>query len=227
MRQAGEKTYVDWYNGKVKWTDPAIKSAFVEFGKMVSDQNLYGGKEFALQKNFGFAGQGLFSSPPGCLFMEQATFITSFFIDPKYGGKAEIKAGTDYLAFPHPKINDQYAGNVEGFFDSMVMYNDTPQSRALMQYMASQQAQEIWAQGGGTLVANKNVSPDKFPDPALKSAYQGIQSAKNVLLTAGDYMPKDMQHGFWKGLLDFTNDQTQLDAILQHLDQIQASAYTQ
>jgi alpha-glucoside transport system substrate-binding protein len=227
MRQAGEKLYVDWYNGKVKWTDPAIKQAFQTFGQMVSDQNLYGGHAFALSKNFGNAGSGLFTSPPGCLFMEQATFITNFFIDPKYGGKPTIKAGTDYNAFPHPKFNDQYAGNVEGFFDTMVMYNDTPQARALMSYMVSQPAQEIWASQGGTLVANKNVSPDKFPDPSLKAAFQGISSAKNVLLTAGDYMPKDMQHGFWKGLLDFTNDQSQLDSILAHLDQIQATAYTQ
>jgi DNA-binding LacI/PurR family transcriptional regulator/spermidine/putrescine-binding protein len=227
MRQAGEQTYVDWYNGKVKWTDPKIKQAYQAFGQMVSDQNLYGGSAFALTQNFGNAGKGLFTTPPGCLFMEQATFITNFFIDPKYGGSADKKAGTDYGAFAHPKFSDEFAGNVEGFFDTMVMYNDTPQARALMQYLVSQEAQDLWASQGGSLVANKNVSPDKFPDATLSAAYKILQSSKNVLLTAGDYMPKDMQHAFWKSLLDFTSDQSKLDSLLQNLDQVQQSAYTQ
>jgi hypothetical protein len=38
-------------------------------------------------------------------------------------------------------------------------------------------------------------------------------------------MPSDMQHAYWKSLLDFTNDQSKLDDILASLDQVQASAY--
>jgi hypothetical protein len=45
-------------------------------------------------------------------------------------------------------------------------------------------------------------------------------------LTAADYMPTDMQKAYRKSILDYTNDPSQLDAILQSLDQIQASAYT-
>ncbi len=221
MRQAGDKVYNDWYNGKVQWTDPAIKQAYQTFGQMVANDNVYGGTNTVLSTNFGNAGDPLFKNPPGCLFLEQATFITSFFTSNTPG----LVAGTDYNAFAHPTINPQYSGNVEGFFDTFVMYNDTPQARALMQYMITQQAQEIWVQQGGTLAANKNISADMFKDPSLKSAYQILQGAKNVLLTAGDYMPTDMQHAFWKSLLDFTNDQSKLDSILQSLDQVQAKAY--
>jgi hypothetical protein len=32
MRQAGAEVYVDWYEGRVKWTDPAIKTAYETFG---------------------------------------------------------------------------------------------------------------------------------------------------------------------------------------------------
>jgi DNA-binding LacI/PurR family transcriptional regulator/spermidine/putrescine-binding protein len=221
MRQAGEQVYNDWYNGKVKWTDPAIKQAYQTFGQMVQDSNVYGGTNTVLSTNFGNAGDPLFTSPPGCLFVEQATFITSFFTQNTPG----LVAGTDYNAFAHPKFNDQYSGNVEGFFDTFVMYNDTPQARALMQYMVTQQAQEIWVQQGGTLAANKNIAASDFKDPSLASAYTILQGAKNVLLTAGDYMPPDMQSAFWKSLLDFTNDQSKLDSILAHLDQVQANAY--
>jgi alpha-glucoside transport system substrate-binding protein len=227
MRQAGAETYNNWYHGKVKWTDPAIKKAYETFGQMVAKDNVYGGPNTVLSTNFGNVGVPLFKTPPGCLFLEQATFIPNFFVDPKAGGDPNLKGGVDYAAFAHPKFNDENAGNVEGFFDTFVMYNDTPQARALMQYMVTQPAQEIWVQQGGTLAANKNISADKYTDPILKSAYQILAASKNVLLTAGDYMPADMQKAYWKSLLDFTNDQSQLDSILQHLDEVQAASYTQ
>ena len=221
MRQAGADFYVKWYTGQEKWTSPQIKQAYQTLGQMVSNDNVYGGKDYVLSTNFGKAGDPLFTTPPGCLFMEQATFITAFFTQNTPG----LTAGTDYNAFPHPEFGTANVGNVEGFFDTFVMYNDTPQARALMQYMVTQQAQEIWVQQGGTLAANKSISADKFKDPSLKAAYGILQGAKNVLLTAGDYMPPDMQKAFWQSLLDFTNDQTKLDSILAHLDQVQATAY--
>jgi alpha-glucoside transport system substrate-binding protein len=219
MRQAGEKVYIDWYTGKHKWSSPEIKQAYQTFGQMVKQGNVYGGPNTVLSSNFQKAGDPLFTSPPGCLFMEQATFMTAFFEQNTPG----VKAGTDYNFFPHPKFNDQYAGNVEGFFDSFVMYNSTPQAKALMQYMATDQAQQIWVDQGGTLAASKNIT--KYPNAIFENASKIATGAKNILLTAGDYMPADMQHAFWKSLLDFTNDQSKLDSILASLDQVQATAY--
>jgi alpha-glucoside transport system substrate-binding protein len=221
LRQVGPDVYKNWYQGKVKFTDPQIKQAYQTFGQMVSDANLYGGKDYALSTNFQKVGDGLFTTPPNCEFLEQATFIAGLFLQDN----PDVKGGTDYNAFIHPKFNDQFGDDVINFFDNFVMYNDTPQARALMAYMITQPAQEIWVAQGGTLGANKNVGADKFTDPALNSAFKIAQTAKTAVLTAGDYMPTDMQKAFWKSLLDFTNDQTQLDSILQHLDEVQASAY--
>jgi alpha-glucoside transport system substrate-binding protein len=222
MRQAGEKVYVDWYEGRHKWTSPEIKTAYQTFGQMVANDKVYGGTNYVLSTNFQRSGDGLFSNPPGCLFLEQATFIPQMFVqnDPALEGQA----GTSFNFFPHPKFKDEFAGNVEGFFDTFVMYNDTPQARALMQYMVSDQAQQTWVDKGGTLAANKNIT--KYPDVLGENASKILLESKNILLTAGDYMPADMQRAFWKSLLDFTNDQTQLDSILANLDQVQASSYT-
>jgi alpha-glucoside transport system substrate-binding protein len=219
MRQAGEQVYVDWYSGKHKWTSPEIKQAYQTFGQMVADDKLYGGTNYALSTNFGNAGDPLFTSPPGCLFMEQATFIPSFFEQNTPG----VKAGTDYNFFPHPKFNDQYSGNIEGFADSFVMYNNTPQAVALMQYMMSDQAQQIWVDQGDAMAASKNIT--KYPNVIFENAAKIVAGAKNILLTAGDQMPADMQHAFWKSLLDYTKDPSQLDSILQNLDSVQASSY--
>lgn len=221
MRQSGEKVYIDWYEGRHKWTSPEIKQAYETFGQMVANDKVYGGTNYVLSTNFQQSGDGLFSDPPGCLFLEQATFIPSMFVqnDPS------LKAGDNFNFFPHPKFNDEFAGNVEGFFDSFVMYNDTPQARALMQYMVSDEAQQIWVDKGGTLAASKNIT--KYPDVLGENAAKILQGASNILLTAGDYMPADMQRAYWKSLLDYTNDPSQLDSILSNLDSVQASAYTQ
>jgi alpha-glucoside transport system substrate-binding protein len=221
MRQSGEQVYIDWYEGRHKWTSPEIKQAYEAFGQMVANDKVYGGTNYVLSTNFQRGGDGLFSDPPGCLFLEQATFMPAMFVqnDPS------LKAGDDFNFFPHPKFNDEFAGNVEGFFDTFVMYNDTPQARALMQYMVTDQAQQIWVDEGGTLAASKNITT--YPDVLGENASKILQEADNILLTAGDYMPADMQRAFWKSLLDFTNDPSQLDSILANLDQVQAASYTQ
>ncbi len=218
MRQSGETIYTNWIQGKVKFSDPAIKLGYQTFLKEVSAANVYGGSNTALSTNFGKAGDPLFKSPPGCLFLEQATFITNFFTQ-SYPG---LTAGTDFDFFAHPSVNSQYDGNVNGFYDQFAMYNDTPAARKLMQYMATAAAQQIWANDGGTLAAIKSIT---YNDPIFKRAADVAASAKNLLVTAGDFMPSDMQHAFWKSLLNVTKDPNSLDSELARLDNVQKAAY--
>src|SRR6266567_7348925 len=79
MRQSGDQVYINWIQGKQKFSSPEIKLGYQTFLKEVSDQNVFGGRSTALTTNFGKAGDPLFKQPAGCLFLEQATFITSFF----------------------------------------------------------------------------------------------------------------------------------------------------
>lgn len=220
MKQSGEKVYNDWIDGKQKWTSPEIKLAYQTLGKLLGANVTYGGSNNVLSTAFSEAQRPLFSSPPGCLFLEQATFEENFIIQDN----ASAKAGTDFDAFAHPSINSQYDGNVNWFGDSMVMFNDTPAARKFMQYVVSADAQQIWVNDGGTLAANKLVT--NYPDPVLKKAAQAISSAKNLLVTAGDFVPADMQHAFRASMLDYVKDPSKLDSILAHLDQVQAAAYS-
>ena len=221
MRQSGDQVYTSWIQGKTKFTDPAIKLGYQTFLKEVSDQAVYGGRNTALSTNFGKAGDPLFKTPAGCLFLEQATFITSFF--QQDFPSLNLKAGTDFDFIAHPSINSQYDGNVNGFYDNFAMYNDTPAARQLMQYMATKDAQQIWANDGGTLGAIKTLT---YNDPVFKRAADVAGSAKNLLVTAGDFMPSDMQKAFWQSLLNVTRNPGSLDSELRHLDQVQAAAYT-
>jgi alpha-glucoside transport system substrate-binding protein len=215
LRQAGPDVYNSWWQGKTKWTDPAIKTAFETFGQVVA--NSYGGATGVNATNFEVAGDPLFATPPGCLFHHQASFITGL------GAFKTKTAGTDYNFFPFPDINTQYTGAVEGAGDLFGMFHDTPATRSLMAYLVTAEAQDIWVKHGGALSANKNAT--SYPDDISKRSAELITNAKTFAFDASDLMPQEMNAAFWKGVVDYVADPSKLDSILADLDKTQASAY--
>ena len=217
LRQAGPDVYNQWWQGKVKWTDPAIKTAFQTFGEVVATS--YGGPTAVNATNFANAGDPLFKTPPGCLFLHQASFITGL------GAFATEKAGTDYNFFPFPDINSQYAGAIEGAGDLFGMFHDTPAARSLMAYLVTAQAQDIWVKIGGALSANKNATD--YPDAISRRSAELLQNAKIFVFDASDLMPTAMNAAFWAAIVKYVQHPDQLDAILADLDKTQVDAYGQ
>src|SRR5690606_28491637 len=117
LRQAGPDVYDQWWKGEIKWSSPEIKAAFETFGDVV--ENSFGGANTILTTNFEVAGDPLFEDPPGCVFHDQASFVTGL------GAFADAQAGTDYNFFPFPDINPEFSGAVEGPGDLFGMFHDT------------------------------------------------------------------------------------------------------
>jgi alpha-glucoside transport system substrate-binding protein len=217
LRQAGPDVYNQWWQGKVKWTDPAIKQAWQTFGDVVAQS--YGGSKGVNATNFANAGDPLFANPPGCLFLHQASFITGLGQFPK------MASGTDYNFFPFPDINSQYSGAIEGAGDLFGMFHNTPAAASLMAYLVTAPAQDIWVKIGGALSANKNATD--YPDDISKRSAELLQNAKIFVFDASDLMPTDMNNAFWSGIVEYVNKPDQLDSILANLDKVQADAYAQ
>jgi alpha-glucoside transport system substrate-binding protein len=215
LRQAGPDVYAQWYQGKVKWTDPAIKTAWSTFGDVVAKS--FGGSATVNSTNFANAGDQLFKTPPGCMFLHQASFITG------QGAFKTAKAGTDYDFFQMPDINAQYTGAVEGAGDLFGMFHDTPAAKSLMAYLVTAPAQDIWVKIGGALSANKNATD--YPDDISKRSAAILTNAKIFAFDASDLMPTAMNDAFWKGIVAYVKDPSQLDSILSNLDTVQKSAY--
>jgi alpha-glucoside transport system substrate-binding protein len=215
LRQAGPDVYQQWYQGKVKWTDPAIKQAWTTFGDVVA--NSFGGASTVNATNFANAGDPLFKTPPGCMFLHQASFITGL------GGFKTATAGTDYDFFQFPDINSQYTGAVEGAGDLFGMFHDTPAAKSLMAYLVTAPAQDIWVKIGGALSANKNATD--YPDEISKRSAAILTNAKIFAFDASDLMPSAMNDAFWKGIVAYVKDPSQLDSILANLDTVQTDAY--
>lgn len=217
LHNSGPDYYNSWWAGKTKWSDAGIKTAFQDLGQMVAGS--YGGSARILTTNFANAGDPLFASPPNCLFLHQASFITGL------GAFATKTRLTDYNFFPFPSINPQYASAVEGAGDLFGAFNNTPQSAALMKYLVSSQAQQLFVADGEFLSANKGVA--NYPNPMNQRQGQILSGATSFVFDASDQMPAPMQTAFYQDLLKYIQDPTQLDTLLAHLDSVQASSYTQ
>ena len=225
LSQAGPSVYDAWWQGKQKWTSPEIKQAWTTFGTLLgpNDSNVYGGPNYIINTNFGDVGTPMFQTPPKCMMLNQASFITSFF----QKANPNLQAGTDYTFFPMPDVNTKYSGARVVAGDAWSMFHDTPQARALLQYLMTAQAQAIWAKipGSGKISPNKTVTPDQYPDAISKSIAQATLDTKVAKYDAGDLMPTDMKNAYWSAILDFIRDQSKLDSILSKLDQVQSTAY--
>jgi alpha-glucoside transport system substrate-binding protein len=217
LRQAGPDVYNNWWAGKVKWTDPAIKTAFQAYLNDVVANISDTTEAVDPTKDFSGGGDPLLANPPGCVVFHQASFITGL---GAFKGK---KAGTDYNFFPFPDVNTQFTGAVEGTGDLFGMFHDTDAAKSLLKYLVTAPAQDIWVKIGGALSANKNAK--SYPDDISKRSADLLTSAKIFVFDASDLMPKAMNDAFWTAMLTVTKNPSSLDATLANLDKTQTTAY--
>jgi len=219
LRTAGPEVYDKWVRHEIPWTDPAVKRAWELFGQIAAnDQYVYGGATGVLSTNFGDSPAPMFDSPPGCYMHRQASFITGFFPEG-------LTAGEDYDFFPFPPIDAQWGTPALIAGDVIVMFNDTPEARKLVEYLASAKPQEIWAEKGGFISANKNVSLDAYPDELTRKMAEAIVTAKVARFDGSDLMPAAVGAGsFWQGVLDYVGG-TDLDTVLEDIEASAQDAY--
>jgi alpha-glucoside transport system substrate-binding protein len=224
LRQSGEQVYNEWWQGKIPWTSPQIKQAFQTWGQIVANPKMvYGGANSMLTTNFGDVGNGLFTNPPNCYMAHQASFISSFFTSNNKG----VQPVTDFNFFPFPPFNTSAPKSTEMAGDLLAMFNNTPQSQALIKYLSTPEAQAIWAKiGGGYLSPNQDVPLSVYPDQLSRNAAQILTSAQVAVFDASDQMPQQMNAAFYKAVLNYIQNPGSLDSILQNLDTIQKTAYT-
>ena len=215
IRQSGSELYDSWVAGTTKWTDPAIKSAFESFGEVLDDS--FGGATTVNSTNFGAAGNPLFTDSPGCLFHHQASFISDFF--KEQGGAAD----GEFDFFVMPEIDPAYAGALTGGGDLFGLFSDKAAAKDLLKYLVTAEAQQIWADRGGFVSANTKVTT--YPDPVGQKSADAITKATVFRFDGGDLMPAAMKAAFFRAMVDFAEDQSKLDSILEGLDEVQTTAY--
>ena len=223
LKTYGPAKYKQWYEGKLSWTSPELKSVFQTWGQIVGNPKLcYGGSQYTLSTNFGTAFTPLFENPPKAYFHFQATFIQGF-IAKQFPA---LKAGEDFNFFPLPPIKPEYTKSAEISGDLVGMFRKTPQSAAFIEYLTSPEAQSFWVKGGNGLSPNRNVPLTDYPNALSKDAAQILTAAEYTVFDASDMMPSKMNTAFWSGIVSFVSNPGDLDRILSELDSVREDAYT-
>jgi len=222
LRTAGPDVYDKWVNHEISWTDPRVKKAFEYFGQIVNAPGyIYGGSTGALTIFFGDSPNALFTDPPEAYMHRQATFIQSFIKTANPG----LVAGEDYDIFPFPPISPVFGNPLLGAGDLISAFNDTPETRALLTYLASAKAQEIWCAALGKLAINKTVDPSIYPDPITAKAAGMLAEAETFRFDGSDLMPAAVGSGtFWTGVLDYVSG-IPLDTVLESIEASAIDAY--
>jgi alpha-glucoside transport system substrate-binding protein len=222
LRTAGPEMYDKWVNHEISWTHDAVRNAWQLFGQIARDPDLvYGGAKGALTTNFGDSPAALFSDPPNALMHRQATFIQSFIKNQN----PDLVAGEDYQVFKLPPGEGQESAPLLGAGDLVSVFNDTPEARQLAEFLASAEAQQIWAKKLGKLAVNTNVSRDIYPDPITRKAAAFLSEAEVFRFDGSDMMPSAVGSGsFWSGIMDYVNGED-LDKVLQTIEKSASEAY--
>jgi alpha-glucoside transport system substrate-binding protein len=224
LRTAGPDVYDQWWQHDVAWTSDPVRNAWETWGTVVNDQEMvYGGQPWVLSTNFGEAPFPMFEDPPQCYLHRQASFITGF-ISEQY---PDLVAGEDYDFFEFPPIDPEQGQPLLVAGDLFGMFNDTPQSRALINYLVTPEAQSIWAERGGFLSANRTVDPSVYPDQLTQQIGNMLTEATAVRFDASDLMPEAVNNAFWAGILDYVSDPGSLDSVLESIETAAADAYSE
>lgn len=224
LRQAGPQKYDQLTDHQIPWTDQSVKDALTEMGKVFSDtKNIKGGTSGALETEFPASVENVFQDPA-----KAAQVIEGDFVPGVVASKTKLKPGTGYNQYPFPSINGS-GKVVVGGGDSIVEFKDSPASQALVEFLASADAQKVWAARGGFSSPNKEVPASTYPDDLTRATATAIAEADTFRFDMSDLAPVSFGgtagQGEWKALQDFLAKPSDVDGTAAKLEKLAAKAY--
>jgi alpha-glucoside transport system substrate-binding protein len=218
LRQAGPEMYDQLAAHEIPWTDQSVKDALETMAQIISDEdNLVGGTEGALQTDFPTSVVNAFKENP-----DGANVIEADFVASEITASTPAEPLTDYDVFDFPSIEGSEPAVVGGG-DTIIMFNDTPASQALVEYLATPEAAEIWASRGGFSSANRNVDPSVYPDEITQRTASAITEAETFRFDLSDLQPAAFGattgRGMWQIFTDFLEDPDDVDGTANQLEQ--------
>ena len=171
LRTTSLENYDAWVDGTLPFDSPEVKKAIETWSEVwFNDAYVNGGRSSIVTTFFGDAPGPMFDAPPKCWLHRQANFITSFFPEGKV-------AGTDYGFFYFPAVDPAYGKPFLIAGDMMVMFNDRPEVRALMEYFTVPESASGWLEGGGALAAHQTATPDMYGVDMERGIAELVQQA--------------------------------------------------
>lgn len=229
---AGGEFYDQLAAGEASWDSDEVRTALSTLAEIWRGEFLVGGNEGAASTTFDDSATGLLTEPAG--FMFEGDFVAGVISGAEVG-----EIGTDFDFAPFPAVTGEAeaaAGGAGGGAvlgqaagdqlilggDFPLLLNDSEAGQALMEFLATAEAQQIWVAEGGFLSSNTNVDASVYPDDVTRRAAEMIQGADATRFDLSDQVPPEfgatVGQGIWSILIDFVSDPSDIDGTVQALE---------
>lgn len=224
LRTAGPEMYDQLAAHEIPWTDQSVKDALTEMARIVGDeQNIAGGVQGALQTDFPTSVTQVFADPPEAAQVLEGDFVAGVITD-----STDAAPGEGFDVFPFPAIGES-GSVVVGGGDTVVMFNDTPAAQALVTYLTTPEAAELWAERGGFASLNRNLDPSVYPDEITQTTAGVLSETEVFRFDLSDLQPaafgSTVGQGLFKLFQDFLRNPDDVDGIAQQMEAAAAEAF--
>jgi alpha-glucoside transport system substrate-binding protein len=225
LKTKGLDYYNDWISHKVPFSDPGIKAAFEQVGKIffTPDKYVFGTNTAIAPTDQKVVMDPMFDpAGPKCWMQKIPTWYgPDFFPDQRATAQpSKYVIGTDIGIFPFPTI-DPAQTYAEGSADTLMVLVDKPEVRAVAEFLATPEGIQKWIEAGSAISTN-TATPAAWYEGAYKLdvASKIANSAAGIGFDASDLMPGAVGAGsFWKQAVDWVNaGGTNTDAVLKAID---------
>jgi ABC-type glycerol-3-phosphate transport system substrate-binding protein len=229
LKTAGAADYNKLAAHSLKWTDATVTTAFTTIGQLFSNRSyLLGGLQGSLSNAYPACVDKVFPKPPA---KPQAAMVFEgdFVVSEITGNSSNYAAGTtgtggaactadasktpcyDFFPFPAPAADSANNSAIQGAGDVAMLLTQTPQSSALIKYLAGPEGATIWAHLGGFASPNNQVKTSAYPDPVSQADAQALVSATSFVFSLDD-LQGSWEPKMWADLLQFLQNPTSTTA---------------
>ncbi len=203
LRVGGLEAFNGLIDGTVGWDDPRVVESFEAFGDFIAAYF----PPTALDRGFVEATCAWVDGQ--AVYQNQGAFVNLVApgeCDP------DLQPGEDFTFFLMPRF-DESAPEVQfisGDLFAVAADTDNPEAAlALASYLGSAEAQQIWAERGGFVAPNANVSSDVYPDVNDQKAAELWPSDPSVgaVYDLDDFIGGEIQTTLREALQQFIRDQ--------------------
>ncbi|BCL15937.1 ABC transporter substrate-binding protein [Micromonospora sagamiensis] len=211
LHRWGAATYQAWTAGDLPWDSPQMREVWQAWGEVTragrSTPN-------ALLTGFNVAGLGMFAERPECHLDHQGSYIVRDY-------RRQAPDRFDFFPFPPFAARGGTATTTEIAEDVVGMFQDTPEARELIRFLAGERARQVWreASGGLSFTLNRGTDPASYPD-AVSRRIAGTLARGTLCRDASDLMPAAMTAAFHRAVLHHLDDPRDLATLLRELDTV-------
>lgn len=224
IRTAGPEMYDKLATHEIPWTDDSVVEALDTMGEVIGqDEFVVDGLKGALQIDFPTSVTNVFGDNPKGAMVYEGDFVAGNITD-----ETDAELGTDADFVPFPSIDDSDDAVIGGG-DVAVMLTSSEASEALIEFLATPEAAEVWAAEGGFTSPNENVDTDVYPDETSKKSAEQLIDAEVFRFDLSDLQPSAFGSTPGKGLFklfqDWLEDPSQSKKIAEEMESAAAAAY--